>query len=69
MNLGEKIFWITIYLITAIMANRVAINVSKGFTIKWLRTLFVALCTISAVLFLAIVFIIITYKVDKNERW
>jgi autotransporter translocation and assembly factor TamB len=34
-----------------------------------LRMLFVALCTLSAVIFLAIVFIIITYKVDRNERW
>jgi hypothetical protein len=69
MDLSDKIFFSIAYAILSFIAYRIAMNISKGFQSKTLRFLFVLACTVISIPFLAIVFVIVTNKVDKNERW
>ncbi len=69
MDLSDKIFLITAYLVVSFIAYLVAVNISKGFQSKLLRFLFIFFCTALSIPFLAIVFVIVTHKVDKHERW
>lgn len=62
------IFWSIFYCILSYLAYRVSMNISKAFLSRTLRFLFVLVCTLLSVPFLAIVFAIVTNKVDKYER-
>lgn len=69
MDLEDKILWSIVYVMISYLAYTVANNLSKGFRSKVLRFIFVLACTILSVPFLAIVFAIVTNRVDKHERW
>jgi hypothetical protein len=69
MDFSDKIFLSIAYLVVSFIAYLVAVNISKGFHSKTLRFLFIFFSTILSVPFLAIVFVIVTNKVDKHERW
>lgn len=69
MDISDKIFLAVVYAIFSYLAYRIAMNISKGFKIRIVRFLFVLISTILSIPFLAIVFVIVTNKVDKHERW
>jgi hypothetical protein len=68
MDILDMIFWSIVYVMFSYLAYRVAMNISKGFQNSTLRFLFVLICTLLSVPFLAIVFVIVTNKVDKHEK-
>jgi len=69
MDLSDKIILSLVYLGISFIAYWVAVNISKGFHNKNLRFLFIFICTALSIIFLPIVFAIVTTKVDKHERW